>query len=89
MIFKGNKIASSLPSSSSFLLPSETEQGELCFRGRHIMMGYLANPSFGKEHVEEIQKKTAEAIDAQGFMHSGDKGIGYVVKGDVQNGTPM
>jgi long-chain-fatty-acid--CoA ligase ACSBG len=54
-------------------LPEEN-QGEICFRGRHIMMGYMANPDLGAEHVEEIQKKTADAIDDQGWLHSGDKG---------------
>jgi long-chain-fatty-acid--CoA ligase ACSBG len=54
--------------------PSEAEQGEVCFRGRHIMMGYMANPDMGKEHVAEIQKKTTDAIDADGWLHSGDKG---------------
>jgi acyl-CoA synthetase (AMP-forming)/AMP-acid ligase II len=54
--------------------PADAEQGELCFRGRHIMMGYLANPKLGKAHVAEIEKKTAEAIDADGWLHSGDKG---------------
>jgi len=54
--------------------PTEDEQGELCYRGRHIMMGYYANPSLGQEHVAEIEKKTAEAIDNEGFLHSGDKG---------------
>merc|ERR1711972_597690 len=33
---------------------SEKEQGELCYRGRHIMMGYMANPTFGEEHIAEI-----------------------------------
>ena len=55
--------------------PSEAEQGEICFRGRNIMMGYLANPSLGPEHVEEIKRKTAEAIDENGWLHSGDKGF--------------
>lgn len=38
-------------------------EGELCFRGRHIMMGYLKDPD-----------KTAETIDPEGFLHSGDVG---------------
>jgi len=49
--------------------------GELCFRGRGIMMGYLACKAMGEEHVKMIQKKTEEAIDADGWMHSGDKGL--------------
>lgn len=38
--------------------------GELCLRGRNIFMGYIAN-----------EEKTAEAFDADGWLHSGD--IGY------------
>lgn len=53
----------------------EEYQGEVCFRGRNIMMGYLANPDFGEEHVKEMTKKTAEAIDNEGWLHSGDKGM--------------
>jgi len=37
--------------------------GEICFRGRNIMMGYLTN-----------EKKTRESIDDEGYMHSGDVG---------------
>ena len=46
----------------------------MCFRGRHIMMGYMANPDMGKEHVAEIEKKSRETIDDEGWLHSGDKG---------------
>ena len=38
-------------------------EGEVCFRGRHVMMGYMHSP-----------EKTAETIDAEGWLHSGDVG---------------
>ncbi|MGR8935221.1 MAG: fatty acid CoA ligase family protein [Gammaproteobacteria bacterium] len=45
--------------------------GEICFRGYHVMRGYFNDP-----------EATAEAIDAQGWLHSGDLGSmdqdGYV-----------
>eukprot|EP00933_Yihiella_yeosuensis_P047470 TRINITY_DN43308_c0_g1_i1.p1 TRINITY_DN43308_c0_g1~~TRINITY_DN43308_c0_g1_i1.p1 ORF type:complete len:546 (+),score=116.62 TRINITY_DN43308_c0_g1_i1:36-1640(+) len=53
----------------------EEFMGELCFRGRGIMMGYLANPDLGQEHVDELTKKTRETIDSDGWLHSGDKGM--------------
>jgi long-chain-fatty-acid--CoA ligase ACSBG len=53
----------------------ETYQGELCYRGRSIMMGYMAQPDLGAAHVQEIEKKTADTIDAAGWLHSGDKGM--------------
>jgi len=52
----------------------ENQQGEICYRGRHIMMGYMANPNFGPEHVAELEEKTRGAIDQYGWLHSGDKG---------------
>jgi len=54
---------------------TEEEQGELCFRGRHIMMGYLANPDYkGDGGSEWARKKNMSAIDENGWLHSGDKG---------------
>merc|ERR1719329_31986 len=55
--------------------PTDAEQGELCFRGRHVMMGYMANPDMGAEHVAEIEKKNRETIDEEGWLHSGDMGV--------------
>lgn len=63
------------PQSPSIDDVGEKYQGELCFRGRNIMMGYLAQQDLGPAHVQEIQKKTAEAIDRAGWLHSGDKGM--------------
>jgi long-chain-fatty-acid--CoA ligase ACSBG len=42
----------------SMLVP---ENGELCYRGRHIFMGYMYMPD-----------KTRETIDPEGWLHSGD-----------------
>jgi len=50
-------------------------QGEICFRGRGIMMGYLSCQDWGEQHISSVEKKTAETIDAQGWVHSGDKGL--------------
>lgn len=43
--------------------PDENGEGEICMRGRNIMMGYLRN-----------EAATRDTIDSQGYVHSGDRG---------------
>merc|ERR1719356_259847 len=52
----------------------ESAQGEIRVRGRNIMMGYMANPALGEEHVETIIEKNRSAINDGGWILSGDKG---------------
>lgn len=63
------------PKAASLDVTDEECQGELCFRGRNVMMGYLANPDMGEDHERDITTKTSESIDSEGWLHSGDKGL--------------
>lgn len=45
--------------------PDERGHGEICMRGRHVLMGYVGE-----------EAKTKDAVDDEGWMHSGD--VGYV-----------
>ncbi len=60
-------------------LCSDGVQGELCCRGYNVMKGYYKNP-----------KATAEVIDKDGYLHSGDLGIrdsngNYAVTGRIKD----
>jgi long-chain-fatty-acid--CoA ligase ACSBG len=63
------------PKSSGLDASDEAYMGEICWRGRGNMMGYMAQADLGAAHVAEIEKKTGEAIDCDGWLHSGDKGM--------------
>jgi long-chain-fatty-acid--CoA ligase ACSBG len=64
-----------VPKANSLDDAREEVQGELCYRGRNIMMGYMCQPDFGSDHVKEIEKKNQDTIDQEGWLHSGDKGM--------------
>lgn len=56
--FKIGSVGRPLPGTETMLAP---DNGELCYRGRHIFAGYM-----------KMEDKTKETVDADGWMHSGD-----------------
>ncbi|MEO1064553.1 MAG: AMP-binding protein [Actinomycetota bacterium] len=65
---KGRTLGQALPSMETKIIDPGTgdvvpigEVGEFCTRGYHVMLGYHENP-----------EATAEAIDADGWLHTGD-----------------
>merc|ERR1719201_3051752 len=38
-------------------------------------MGYMAQADLGSAHILDIEKKTSETVDSEGWLHSGDKGM--------------
>merc|ERR1719401_2397353 len=70
-----NEKIAEAPHAPDLQTTSDEYMGELCFRGSPIMMGYLACPDWGEDHLKKMEKKTADTIDSEGWLHSGDKGM--------------
>lgn len=61
-----NTVGKSLPGTLTKIINvNEDGHGEICMKGRHVFMGYINEP-----------EKTAETIDDERWLHSGD--LGYI-----------
>ena len=61
-----------VPAAIDLFHPTDAEQGDICFKGRNLMIGYKA--AFDGSDVKTIAAKNAESFTADGFCRSGDKG---------------
>jgi len=62
--FSLNHCGQEMPGSSMIIAnPDEEGKGEICLKGRYVMMGYLKN-----------EKATRECITEDGYFKSGDQG---------------
>lgn len=62
--FKFKSVGTTVPGAETKIYSPDIEgNGEICIYGRHVFMGYLSDPV-----------NTMEAIDTNGWLHSGDVG---------------
>ncbi len=62
--YKAGSCGTVLPGMEARTEDNGSGTGEICVRGRNVMLGYYKNP-----------EATAEAIDKDGWLHTGDVGI--------------